>query len=59
MKIFSHLGENSHLVVIKNAGHAVNREKPKELCDIIKRYFVNDSLKTYERYNGHSHEVCI
>ncbi|KAJ4767633.1 alpha/beta-Hydrolases superfamily protein [Rhynchospora pubera] len=51
-----HLGDNSHLVVIKNAGHAINREKPKELCNIIKRYFVDGSFKTFENYNGHSRE---
>jgi pimeloyl-ACP methyl ester carboxylesterase len=56
---FRHLGDNSHLVIIKNAGHAINCEKPKELCDIIKRYFVDDSLKTYERYNSQPHKVCI
>ncbi|KAL5209566.1 hypothetical protein ABZP36_005189 [Zizania latifolia] len=34
-----HLGENSRLVVIKNAGHAVNLEKAKEVCKAIVDYF--------------------
>ncbi|KAG8097321.1 hypothetical protein GUJ93_ZPchr0013g35447 [Zizania palustris] len=33
-----HIGENSRLVVIKNAGHAVNLEKPKEVCKAIVDY---------------------
>uniref|UniRef100_A0A0D9VUR9 AB hydrolase-1 domain-containing protein n=1 Tax=Leersia perrieri TaxID=77586 RepID=A0A0D9VUR9_9ORYZ len=33
-----HLGENSRLVVIKNAGHAVNLEKSKEVCKNLIEY---------------------
>ncbi|XP_078164398.1 uncharacterized protein LOC144559260 [Carex rostrata] len=51
-----HLGDNSRQVVVNNAGHAINLEKPKELCNIIKQYFMDDSFKKYERYNGHCHE---
>jgi pimeloyl-ACP methyl ester carboxylesterase len=34
-----HLEGNSRLVVIKNAGHAVNIEKPKEVCRNIIEFF--------------------
>ncbi|CAL4922963.1 unnamed protein product [Urochloa decumbens] len=34
-----HLGDNSRLVVVKNAGHAANIEKSKEVCKIIVDYF--------------------
>ncbi|KAL5198915.1 hypothetical protein ABZP36_002427 [Zizania latifolia] len=34
-----HLGGNSQLVVIRNAGHAVNLEKPKDVCRNIIEFF--------------------
>lgn len=34
-----HLGDNSRLVVVKNAGHAANIEKSKEVCKIMVDYF--------------------
>ncbi|KAG2646894.1 hypothetical protein PVAP13_2KG547200 [Panicum virgatum] len=34
-----HLEGNSRLVVIKNAGHAVNLEKPKEVCKNVIEFF--------------------
>lgn len=34
-----HLEENSRLVVIRNAGHAVSLEKPKEVCRSIIEFF--------------------
>ena len=37
--LFRHLGENSRLVVVKNAGHAANLEKSKEVCKSIIDYF--------------------
>ncbi|KAA8546793.1 hypothetical protein F0562_003222 [Nyssa sinensis] len=33
-----HLGENAQLEVIKNVGHAINAEKPKELSKHLKSY---------------------
>ncbi|KAJ3673745.1 hypothetical protein LUZ60_005737 [Juncus effusus] len=53
-RLKKHLGDNSHLVVIKNAGHAINREKPKEFCNLLRRFFVDSSFKIYENYNGYS-----
>ncbi|CAL9776928.1 unnamed protein product [Musa acuminata subsp. burmannicoides] len=36
-----HLGDNSQLAVISNAGHAVNLEKPKEFCEHIIAFFLD------------------
>ncbi|KAJ7959001.1 Alpha/beta-hydrolase superfamily protein [Quillaja saponaria] len=36
-----HLGDNAQLVVIRNAGHAFNAEKPKEFCKHLKTFLVN------------------
>ncbi|XP_029119334.2 uncharacterized protein [Elaeis guineensis] len=47
-----HLGENSQLIVIKNAGHAVNLEKSKEVCEHIKAFFLNFAPK------GHKNHMC-
>ncbi|XP_076883384.1 uncharacterized protein LOC143532137 [Bidens hawaiensis] len=35
-----YLGENAELVILKNAGHAVNAEKPKELYKNMKSFLV-------------------
>ena len=37
--ILRHLGENSRLIVVKNAGHAANLEKSKEVCKSIIDFF--------------------
>lgn len=36
-----HLGENAELVIIENAGHALNIEKPKELCQQMLAFFAD------------------
>ncbi|GLT31152.1 hypothetical protein SLA2020_059100 [Shorea laevis] len=36
-----HLGDNAHLAVIKNAGHAFNVEKPKEYLRHLMSFLVN------------------
>ncbi|KAJ0751256.1 putative acylglycerol lipase [Helianthus annuus] len=41
-----HLGENARLVVIANAGHAVNFEKPKEFARHLKDFLCNDSFSS-------------
>ncbi|XP_076904388.1 uncharacterized protein LOC143559810 [Bidens hawaiensis] len=38
-----YLGENAELVILKNAGHAVNAEKPKELYKNMKSFLVGTS----------------
>ncbi|KAK1308155.1 hypothetical protein QJS10_CPA09g00606 [Acorus calamus] len=42
-----HLEENSRLVVIKNAGHAINLEKPKEFCKHLKAFLANEPSKDH------------
>ncbi|KAL2476895.1 alpha/beta-hydrolase superfamily protein [Forsythia ovata] len=39
-----HIGENARLVVIKNAGHAVNIEKPKEFSKQLKSFLHGSSV---------------
>ncbi|XP_022773876.1 uncharacterized protein LOC111316131 isoform X1 [Durio zibethinus] len=36
-----HLGDNAELVIIKNAGHAINVEKPKELQKHLKSFLID------------------
>ncbi|CAL5214399.1 unnamed protein product [Lathyrus oleraceus] len=36
-----HLGENAQLAVVKNAGHAINMEKPKKLYKILKSFLID------------------
>lgn len=36
-----HIGENAELVIIKNVGHAINAEKPKELCKYLKSFLID------------------
>ena len=40
-----HVGESAEIVVIKNAGHAVNIEKPKEFIKHLKS-FLFDSVSS-------------
>uniref|UniRef100_A0A6V7QW67 AB hydrolase-1 domain-containing protein n=1 Tax=Ananas comosus var. bracteatus TaxID=296719 RepID=A0A6V7QW67_ANACO len=50
-----HLDENCQMVVIKNAGHAVNLEKPKEVCKHILAFFLDSGSQistTGTWYNG-------
>lgn len=37
----SHLGENAQLVIIKDAGHAINAEKPKEMLKYMKSFLID------------------
>jgi pimeloyl-ACP methyl ester carboxylesterase len=43
--VFRHLGDTSELMIVKNAGHAINREKPAELCRLITNYIIDPSVK--------------
>ncbi|ESW20402.1 hypothetical protein PHAVU_006G206100 [Phaseolus vulgaris] len=36
-----HIGENAQMVVVKNAGHAVNLEKPKEFGKHLKAFLID------------------
>lgn len=39
-RLKGHLGENAELVILKNAGHAINAEKPKELYKNMKSFLI-------------------
>ncbi|KAI3506253.1 hypothetical protein L1887_28609 [Cichorium endivia] len=47
-RLKSHLGEISELVILKNTGHAVNMEQPKELIRLIKLFFIDRSFPQRE-----------
>lgn len=36
-----HLGDNAHLTVVKNTGHALNVERPKEFIKLLKSFLVD------------------
>ena len=38
--VYRHLGENAQLVTIRDAGHAINAEKPKEMYNHIKSFLL-------------------
>ncbi|KAK1423757.1 hypothetical protein QVD17_19065 [Tagetes erecta] len=40
-RLKGHLGENAQLVILKNAGHAINEEKPKELYKNMKSFLIS------------------
>lgn len=46
-----HVGEKAQLVVITNAGHAINVEKPNELCKNLKSFLIDPS-KQENHSNG-------
>ena len=49
MKICRHLDENSQLVIIKDAGHAVNLEKAREFYRHIVAFMLDSSLKSKDK----------
>lgn len=38
--LYRHLGSNAQLVVIKDAGHALNLEKPREFVKHLKSFLI-------------------
>lgn len=53
-----HLGENARMVVIANAGHAVNLEKPKEFAKHLKDFLHDDSFTSFST-SSRSFYSCI
>ncbi|KAI4317281.1 hypothetical protein L6164_025164 [Bauhinia variegata] len=51
-----HIGEKAQLVVIKNAGHAINVEKPKELYKNLKSFLI-DPYTPSKQENGNGRKV--
>lgn len=52
-----HLGENSQLVIIKDAGHAINMEKRKEFFKHLKSFLIDSRPHTKEASNGNSQKL--
>ncbi|KAK4366969.1 hypothetical protein RND71_014849 [Anisodus tanguticus] len=52
-----HLSENAQLVIIKDAGHAINMEKPKELYKHLKLFLLDSRPHTKPDRNGDSHKL--
>ncbi|XP_058773182.1 uncharacterized protein LOC131647286 isoform X2 [Vicia villosa] len=47
-----HLGENAQLVVVKNAGHAINMEKPKKQYKILKSFLIDSVTPSQENHSN-------
>lgn len=47
-RLKSHLGEVAELVILKNTGHAVNMEQPKELIRLFKLFVIEQSFPQRE-----------
>lgn len=56
-RLKSHIGENAQLVVIKNAGHAVNMEKPKEIYKHLKSFLVDSPPPSHPPLKLHETKV--
>lgn len=52
-----HLGENAQLVIIKDAGHAINMEKRKEFFKHLKSFLIDSRPHTKEDCNGNSQKL--
>ncbi|XP_060197197.1 uncharacterized protein LOC132626362 [Lycium barbarum] len=52
-----HLGENAQLAVIKDAGHAINMEKPKELYKHLKSFLLESRPHIKPDSNGNSDKL--
>ncbi|TXG60188.1 hypothetical protein EZV62_014761 [Acer yangbiense] len=52
-----HLGENADLKIIKNAGHAVNVEKPKELFKYMKAFLIDQLLTSKEDHHSNGRKA--
>ncbi|CAN4114902.1 unnamed protein product [Withania somnifera] len=52
-----HLGENAQLVIIKDAGHAINMEKRKEFFKHLKSFLIDSRPHTKEDSNGNSYKL--
>ncbi|KAL2991175.1 hypothetical protein AAZX31_11G245400 [Glycine max] len=52
-----HIGEKAQLVVIKNAGHAINVEKPNELYKNLKSFLVDPLTPSKQENHSNDHKV--
>ncbi|KAL1366104.1 hypothetical protein AAHE18_03G336200 [Arachis hypogaea] len=56
-RLKSHVGENAELVVIKNAGHALNVEKPKEMAKNINSFLINPTALSKQENQSNGSKV--
>lgn len=52
-----HVGEKAQLVVIKNAGHAINVEKPNELYQNLKSFLIDPLTPSKQEKHNNGHKV--
>lgn len=55
--IYRQIGESAELVTIKNAGHAINVEKPKEMYKHMKSFFLDPLPQPKEEKQSNGHKV--
>ncbi|KAL0384465.1 UNVERIFIED_CONTAM: hypothetical protein Sradi_2840800 [Sesamum radiatum] len=55
-RLEKHIGDNAKLVMIKNAGHAVNIEKPKEFAKNLKSFLIDSRLSPRSKSSSHRHK---
>ncbi|KAL5556108.1 hypothetical protein UlMin_038344 [Ulmus minor] len=57
-RLNKHIGENSQLVILKNSGHAINAEKPKEMNKHFKSFLLGPlpQPKQGNHVNGHKED---
>lgn len=54
---FRHLGENAELVVIKNAGHAVNVEKANEMYKHLRSFLIDSTAPIVQKNHSNGRHV--
>lgn len=54
-----HLGENAQLVVVKNAGHAINLEKPKDLYKSLKSFLIDSITPSMQENHSNGRKVDL
>lgn len=52
-----HLGDNAQLVVIKNAGHALNVEKPKEMYKNLKSFLIDPITPNVQKNHSNGRKM--
>lgn len=52
-----HIGDNAELVVIKNVGHALNVERPKELYKHLKSFFIDNHPSSKQASHGNGRKA--
>ncbi|KAJ1382001.1 Dienelactone hydrolase [Sesbania bispinosa] len=54
-----HMGEKAQLAVIKNAGHAINIEKPKEMYNNLKSFLIDPLIPSKQENHINGHKVDL